>query len=389
MGLAQCARSMSNHRDMFAAVGPEVLDRTASSFPFQSTLDNCDLQTEHLTVELIEKETVDTSDLCTAKKTKQEALAMFNKNQILLGLNENKKELDHLLYVVAVAAGRILAKGRPEASKLAHLLPSHHKHENSEKKLIPAMSFILKPYPYNETKNPDTIKLLIRIQRKYLRSVAKFKEDDPTFLNLLKLLEDSEVDEKKREAAEEEVKKVVLEFGEWIGHGDLLTVKMVQEARMLMVGSATAFGRLEFLGPFRLQLLHMKFKKISQDYALCMKNDRNFDDILTLPWLKELTRIKVSNKAKDIKKNDSSFERHDQFLAAVQASYLINMFDNYIEKFPESLTSVKTTEDALNFVRSLLEEFDIQIFHDPSLQEPEQKEGEDDLFKYCQVSKVC
>ena len=54
----------------------------------------------------------------------------------------------------------------------------------------------------------------------------------------------------------------MLEFGEWVGHGDLLTVKMVQEARMMMVGSATAFGRLEFLGPFRLQLLHMKMKKI-------------------------------------------------------------------------------------------------------------------------------
>ena len=29
----------------------------------------------------------------------------------------------------------------------------------------------------------------------------------------------------------------VSEFGVWIGHGDLLTVKMVQEARMLMQGS--------------------------------------------------------------------------------------------------------------------------------------------------------
>ena len=55
--------------------------------------------------------------------------------------------------------------------------------------------------------------------------------------------------------------EVVLKFGIWIGAGDLLTVKMVQEAIMLMAGSATAFGRLEFLGPFRLQLLHMKMKK--------------------------------------------------------------------------------------------------------------------------------
>ena len=95
---------------------------------------------------------------------------------------------------------------------------------------------------------------------------------------------------------------------------------------------------------------------------MCMKNDKNFDDILALPWLTELTRIKVSNKAKDIKKNDSSFERHDQFMAAVQASYLVK------------------------FVLDMLDEFDIQLYYDPSRVEPGQQEGEDDLFQYCQVS---
>lgn len=65
-------------------------------------------------------------------------------------------------------------------------------------------------------------------------------------------------------------------------------------------------GRLEYLGPFRLQLLHMKMKKIAQDYAECMKNENNFDDKLSVPWLSSLSRVKVSNKSKDIKKNDSS-----------------------------------------------------------------------------------
>ena len=298
MGLAQCARSLSNHRDMFADIGPEVMNRTGKNFPYQSILDNCDLQTEHLTVEVIEKETVDTSYLSTNKRTKEEALAMFNKEQILLGLDQHKEERHHLLYVVAVAAGRILAEGRPAASKLSGLLPVHHNHQNADKVLTPAMAFILKPYPYQETRNPDTIKLLIRIQQQFLKSVAKSKGDDPSFLNLLKVLEDPDVDDDEREAAEAIVKEAVLKYGEWVGHGDLLTVKMIQEARMNMAGSVTAFGRLEFLGPFRLQLLHMKMKKISQDFAVCMKNDRNFDDILALPWLTELTRMKVSNKAK-------------------------------------------------------------------------------------------
>ena len=117
-----------------------------------------------------------------------------------------------------------------------------------------------------------------------------------------------------------------------------------------------------------------------------MKNDRNFDDILALPWLTELTRIKVSNKAKDIKKNDSSFERHDQFMAAVQSSYLVNMFDKYQDQHPEKLESVKNTKEAMKFVLDMLDEFDIQLYYDPSRVEPGQQEGEDDLFQYCQVS---
>ena len=383
-GLAQCARSLSNHRDMLSDIGPAVMNSTANVFPYQSTLDNCDLQSEHLTIEVIEKETVDTSDLDTVKMSKEEALSLFNKEQVLLGLDQNKDERDHLMYVVAVAAGRVIADARPDAAKLDKLLPAHHKHDNSEKKISPALSFILKPYPYQETKNPDTIKLLIKIQRQYLRSVAKSKKDDPSFLELLKVLENAEATETEREAAEVEVMIACLEFGELVLHGDLLTVKMIQEAIMLMAGSASAFGRLEFIGPCRLQMLHMKMKKISQDYSLCMKQEVNYDDVLSLAWLTALTRMKVSNKEKDIKKNDSSFEKHDQFLAAVQSSYLINMFDNYHEKNPDKLKNVDTTEDAVNFVLELLDEFDIQLFFDPN-RNYMQKEGEDDLFLYCQV----
>ena len=54
VGLTQCARSLSNHRDQFADVGPAVMESTLSSFPYQSTLDNCDFSSEHLTVESIE-----------------------------------------------------------------------------------------------------------------------------------------------------------------------------------------------------------------------------------------------------------------------------------------------------------------------------------------------
>ena len=79
------------------------------------------------------------------------------------------------------------------------------------------------------------------------------KDNDPEFARLLSLLEDPNVADDVREGAGKRVMEAVIKFGVWIGHGDLLTVKMVQEAKLLMKGSATAFGRLEFLlGPFRL-----------------------------------------------------------------------------------------------------------------------------------------
>ena len=149
MGLAQCARSLSNHRDMFAEVGPCVMNATAASFPYQSTLDNCDFSQEHLTIETVEKETVDTRGLGTTKKTKDEALAFFDKKQFLLGLEEHEEERNHFLQVIAIAAAKVLVKARPDACQhLAQYLPHHHSHQNSDKIMVPALTYIVKPYPY-------------------------------------------------------------------------------------------------------------------------------------------------------------------------------------------------------------------------------------------------
>ena len=38
LGLTQCSRSLSNHRDLFADVGREVMDNTMARFPYQSIL---------------------------------------------------------------------------------------------------------------------------------------------------------------------------------------------------------------------------------------------------------------------------------------------------------------------------------------------------------------
>ena len=85
VGLSQCSRSLSNHRDKFADIGTQVMHSTATSFPYQSTIDNCDLMSEHLTVESVEKETIDTSSLSTSRMEKRAALTLFTKEQLLLG----------------------------------------------------------------------------------------------------------------------------------------------------------------------------------------------------------------------------------------------------------------------------------------------------------------
>ena len=215
------------------------------------------------------------------------------------------------------------------------------------------------------------------------------KDNDPEFARLLSLLEDPNVADDVREGAEKRVMEAVIQFGVWIGHGDLLTVKMVQEAKLLMKGSATAFGRLEFLlGPFRLQLLHMKMKKIAQDISAGMKKLINFDDVLSLSWSSALTRVKISNKAKDIKKNDSSFELHDQFVEAVQASYLVNMYDNYTADYPSKLQSINDLNDVTSFIHEMLATYKIKLYYDPT-SEDDDTDTNDDLYVYCQVSISC
>lgn len=250
VGLAQCARALSHHKDLFAEVGPMVMEASGVKNPWSSLLDNCDVMGEHLTVEVVEKETVDTSHLGTEPQmTKAEALEEMNKYMIMMGEEQHQMEREHLKHIITLAGAAAVGELRPDfKAKVGKFIPAHHKHEHSWRKLSAALTFIKKPYPYQETKNPDTIKLLIRIQRSFLQSVAGSREDEVEFRGLLELLEDPNAEEEKRKAAEMTVHNAVKLYGEWIGHGDLLTVKMVQEAKMLMAGSATAFGTFLLFG---------------------------------------------------------------------------------------------------------------------------------------------
>ena len=102
---------------------------------------------------------------------------------------------------------------------------------------------------------------------------------------------------------------------------------------------------------------------------------------MSLPWFSALTRVKVTNKAKDIKKNDSTFERHDQFLAEVQIGYVLNMFDNHMMENKDKLDAVKSFESAVTFVLDMLDAYDIQLYYDPQKELPEMEV--DDMYVYC------
>ena len=145
-----------------------------------------------------------------------------------------------------------------------------------------------------------------------------WKGNDPAFMADLKLIEDAKVDTLVRKAAEVRVKEVCLDYGEDLAHGDLLTVQKQDDAKSLMSGSTTAFGRMEFLGMMRLGLLHAKMKKVCVDMQGLMPNVANFEDQGCLAYLAQLAeKTNISNRKEDIKKDDLSFERHDQFYSAV------------------------------------------------------------------------
>ena len=313
--LTATARSLDNLRDTFSAVGPMMAKALSATMSTQSAVDNCDIDSEHLTVEYVMYEARSASHLDTKPMEKEETKKLFCLDTVLLSHAVNQEEKHHLTHqVLAVGVGHILAKERPEKAKvLAKHLPNRHRHINSDKKLTPAQVVVNKPYPYMETKNSDTVLLCLQRQKLYLQRVASWMQQDQGFLKDLALLQDCEVEETMRVAAESRVKAVCLVYGENISHGDLLTVAMLDSARLIMSGSTTALGRLEYLGNMRLGLMHLKMKKVCVDYAAMMPSVVNFDDVGCLAWMSSICqKTRISNNPKEIKKNDDSFEYHDQ-----------------------------------------------------------------------------
>jgi hypothetical protein len=170
-------------------------------------------------------------------------------------------------------------------------------------------------------------------------------------------------------------------------------VERWQDVRQILSQEVTAFGRLEFCGPFRLEGLHSHMKKTKLDYKALMPDVTNFDDEICMAQLAARAgKIDMlSNEEKKIVKNDSSYERHSQFAEEVGTAYGLNLFDNFDTNYPEKLDSVVDEKSAVQFILEMFDEFDVtaNLFYDPSIHDTSQardtsvKEGEDDMFVYC------
>ena len=129
LGLAICARTLRLSRDQFREVADKCLVEETMRRPSMSTIDNCDQKGFHTTVEYVEVEHEDTSHLSVEPLGKEETLALFDIDQLLLGNEHLQDEKKHLEGIILLEVGKVIAQARPE--QLAHwlkVLPLKHSH---------------------------------------------------------------------------------------------------------------------------------------------------------------------------------------------------------------------------------------------------------------------
>ena len=175
-----------------------------------------------------------------------------------------------------------------------------------------------------ETNTNEMINLAVDLQKEKLSLLARQRPNDVQFqTDLARIYElvtgdESGTDKHNRELAEYRVEKVVQEAGEFIGHGDLLTVKMFQKAVLLRSGSARAVDRLVFLGAFRLQLFHLVMNKTALDIISGMPKEKNRIDEGSLGQLSGALGVSgwfTNNKKKIVR--GGNYEKHSQVLKVV------------------------------------------------------------------------
>ena len=159
---------------------------------------------------------------------------LFNIKQVLIDDDSHEAELDHVRKVAANTVGRLLGDELPQLKVLRDYLPLHYNHQNSDLDKRPAKIMIMKLEGLQETVNSEMVEYLDSVQKKYLLDeVAAGALDKKQYLQDIKIIQDKDVSVRSREEAEERVKEEVLRHGVWVGHGDLLTMKMFYVAKSL------------------------------------------------------------------------------------------------------------------------------------------------------------
>ena len=121
-----------------------------------------------------------------------------------------------------------------QAKILRKFLPLIYTHPNSHKKKEPSSILIQKPEGLQETVNAEMVQYLSDVQMKFLvEEVAEGAVNKQGFMDDLNLVTSKDTPDQLREDAEERVKREVIQHGEWVGHGDLLTMKMFYVAKSL------------------------------------------------------------------------------------------------------------------------------------------------------------
>ena len=215
------------------------------------------------------------------------------------------------------------------------------------------------------------VQLAVTLQDEVLDTLKSQRPNDVQLHEDLDLIRkkvpgnESSEDKALRLQAEQRVKCVVQDHGEWIGHGDLLTFQKVRQARLARVGSVSAVGRLEFLGPFRLGLFHLQMNKLGIDIGAGMPDETYNEDILSLKHVMTLLNAHwFTGVQKNINKT-GMFEKHKQYHEAYQLAALVNMYENYLKSEGIQESSIKSKSDIENFLRGMLDRYGCKWYWDP------------------------
>ena len=216
---------------------------------------------------------------------------------------------------------------------------------------------------------------LLRRQRPADQQYAK------DLIEIQKEVPGDESDEAKevRVAAEERVKAVVMEAGERVYHGDLLTFQKLTSAKLMGAPCVRALDRFEFLGLCRIQLFHLVMSMRAQDLLVAMPDPNNIDDRGSMGHSSAVmgTNKWLSNKKKKIVAN---FEPHHQHLKCHQGGLALNMWDNFVKSHGINVSQLKTTDAVITVLNNMLEHYGARYWWDPAFTDP--KSEMDNLFLY-------